>query len=132
MSQATVALSHPILFVMDFGNDDMIVPTYDEESLTANNDSCVSVRTIADVDGDVTVRLNRVAGNSTASTGIQVFQGDVATPTGRIAVVTSLNEKILEMDVASATTRVVITVDDLRHPAQVNVDVYGAGSDRLN
>ncbi len=49
---------HPIVFVMDFSNDDAEVPLHDRERLAIESDSCVSVRTIADVDGDVTVFLS--------------------------------------------------------------------------
>lgn len=54
MTTATYSPTHPIAFVFDFANKAMEVPVYDPDKPVSANDSCISIRTISDVDGDVT------------------------------------------------------------------------------
>jgi hypothetical protein len=111
--------AHPIVFVMDCSNDAVEVPQYDPEHVTASNDTCVSVRTIADVDGEVTVFLADRPPSDAEGLGRHVFTGGIQVPSGTVAVVTSENEKLLEYSIGKKTVELQVFVDDEDHPAQV-------------
>jgi len=110
---------HPIVFVMDFLNDDVEIPEYDPETVASNNKTCISVRTIADVDGEATVILADHLPPPTAGIAQQVFVGSINTPSGKVALVTSENQKLVECDVGKDTTELRVLVDDEAHPATV-------------
>jgi hypothetical protein len=52
---------------------------------------------------------------------VEVFDGSIETPGKRLALVTSQNERVLEIDVTGPVTRVTISVDDPRAPGLVHV-----------
>lgn len=120
MSRAVLSPPNAILFVLDPTNKEVVVPPYIAGELVAATATCVSVGTQADVDGDVEVSLEPAAGPLDL---LQVFLGGVATPGGKVAVVTSHFFHVLEINVPSGMTEVVIWVDDLRHPAHVAIGV---------
>jgi hypothetical protein len=110
---------HPIVFVMDFSNDTVEIPDYDPEAVTFSNDMCVSVRTIADVDGEVTVFLGSDLPLDAQNIARLVFAGSIRVPSGSLAVVTSENERLLECAVGDETAELRIFVDDEEHPVKV-------------
>ncbi len=120
----TVRLAHPIVFVMDLGNPDALIPDLQPGTVSATS-SCVSVRALADPDGDVTVRLER-APSQLAEGLTEVFRGAVETPTGRLAIVTSENQRVADIEVGARRTEVRIAVDAPDHPCQIVVAVVGA------
>lgn len=120
MSTASYTPLHPILFVFDFSNQNMVVPEYNLDQVASANDSCVSVRTIADVDGDVTVTLAETL--PLEVNGVEVFGGAIAAPSRRVAVVTSHNEKLLETEVQGERATVRIVVDDEAHPSRIWIE----------
>jgi hypothetical protein len=111
--------AYPIVFVMDFSNDAVKIPEYDPRHVAASNNTCVSVRTIADVDGEVTVFLADSPPSHADGLGCHVFTGDIQAPSGAVAVVTSENEKLLEHSVGKETVELQIFVDDEDHPSKV-------------
>jgi hypothetical protein len=115
----TYSSPFPILFVCDFNNGDMVVPEYDETTIVSSNDTCVSVRTIADVDGSVTVSLSTSLPREAALEGHIEFAGVIKTPSGKVAAVTSENVKLLEIEVGADRTRLEVAVDDDQHPSRV-------------
>jgi hypothetical protein len=98
------------LFVFDFKNSDMQVPEYDESQVVSANESAISIRVISETDGAVTVHLERSLPDVVLRRTKEVFRGLVSTPGGRISVVTSQNEQLLELDVASPTTSLLVAV----------------------
>lgn len=110
-----------ILFVFDPKNKNVVVPLYIDKQLTAATDSCVSVGTQADVDGDTEIHLT--SGNVQPSKLIHVFRGRISTPGGSIAIVTSEFQKILELEIRKQHADVDIWADDLRSPSKVIVDI---------
>lgn len=116
---------HPIVFVMDFSNDAVEIPDYDPEAVASSNDTCVSVRTIADVDGEVTVWLGSDLSSDAEGIARLVFEGAIRVPSGSLAVVISENEKLLECTVGRETAELRIFVDDEEHPARVWVIAKG-------
>jgi hypothetical protein len=119
---------HPILFVMDFSNDAVEIPEYKPESVTSSNESCVSVRTVADVDGEVTVFLSDGLPPGAQSDARPVFSGSIRTPSGRLALVTSENEKLVECDFGADKVGVRIFVDDEDYPTTIWVVVRQGGA----
>ena len=111
--------AHPIVFVMDFSSDAVEVPEYDPEHAAASNGTCVSVRTVADVDGEVTVFLGDRHPSGAEGVGRIVFSGRIRVPTGNVTVVSSENEKLLEHPVGKETAELEVFVDDEEHPAVV-------------
>lgn len=120
--EATLFIPNAIVFVFDLANKNVQVPEYIDGVLTASNKSCVSVGTQSEVDGEVTVKLSGRLSDSERDLYEVAFHGAIETPSKKIAVVTSGLDKILEMDVQSEKTEVVISVDDLSHPGVVLVE----------
>lgn len=83
----------------------------------------MSVATLSNVDGEVTVALGDRFNSGDNRQLVQVFDGQIATPTKRIAVVTSEEERVVEAVVSTEATRVTISVDDARAPRIVQVVV---------
>lgn len=117
MHTASYTPSHPILFLFDFSNANMIVPECNPEEVVSANDSCVSLPTIADVDGDVTVTLAETLPREAG--GVEVFDGVIAAPSKRVAVVTPHNEKLIETGVHRERATVRIVVDDEVYPRRI-------------
>ena len=104
----------------------MEVPEYDPESVVSANRSCVSIRTIADVDGNVTVTLTSALPAGAREDGLEVFQGRIDSPSGRVAVVTSENEKLLELEVANQKANIRVVVDEEPSPSRIWVEAQPA------
>ncbi|WP_437896833.1 hypothetical protein [Sorangium sp. So ce124] len=125
MKTTTYSPTHPIVFVFDPSNNDMNVPAYDPEQVVSANASCISIRTIADVDGDVALTLGADLPPGATIGGIEVFRGTVDTPGGGVALVTSENQVLLEMKNNRPGANVRVLVDDEMHPAEIWVELLG-------
>jgi hypothetical protein len=122
MSEATISLSHPVLFITDFSNSGVTIPEYSAESTVSATPSCISIRVIADVDGDVTVKLIGEQRSSASSDLVKVFEGPIATPGRKLAVVTPHNERITEIDVVGNVTMTRVSVNEMDFPSEVLVE----------
>ncbi|WP_437485327.1 hypothetical protein WME75_00580 [Sorangium sp. So ce1014] len=123
METTTYSPSHPIIFVFDPSNSSMDVPVYDPGRTVSFNASCVSIRTIADVDGDVTVTLAADLPPGTIAGSTEVFRGLIDTPGERVALVTSENRALLEMNINRRRVPIRVLVDDEMHPARIWVEL---------
>jgi hypothetical protein len=124
MPRSILSPPNAILFVLDPTNKNVVVPVYVDDQLTAATSTCVSIGTQADVDGDVEVSLEVAR---VAPIGMQhIFFGVIETPGGKIAVVTSQFQRVLEIDVSVKTIEVSIWADDLCNPACVAVGVQSS------
>ena len=119
MNTITYSPSHPILFIFDFSNESMEVPAYDPEAVASSNNGCVAVRTIADVDGDVTVTFAETLQMEATQHAVEVFCGVIDAPTRKVAVVTSENEILLERRVATSKPSIRVLVDDEQFPQNI-------------
>ena len=79
--------------------------------------------TVAEVDGEVTVRLLDWSGGVLPEGFLLAYDGVLETPTRIVAIVTSHFERVLEANVSGRATRVLIGVDDAASPATVLVQV---------
>jgi 6-phosphogluconolactonase (cycloisomerase 2 family) len=121
--EATLSPPNAILFVLDLANDRVVVPEYEPGVLAVATESCVSVSTRADVDGDVTVRLSRGAPPTGKPEGAEIFKGSIATPGRKVNVVTSELKKVLEVEVDGETAQVSVATDDMEAPSVVWIEV---------
>ncbi len=121
--ETRISVPDGIIFLLDPSKKSVIVPTYDPESATASNPSCVSVKTLPECDGEVTLRLIRGTTEHDQQRLERVFEGTVETPGGQLAVVTSGLHRALETSVSGSVTRVAILVDDIEFPSVVEVHV---------
>lgn len=124
--KTNLAVPNAILFIVDPTNTAAIVPEYVLGEATAATRSCISVATIADVDGEVTVRLCAPSDDVARSTPVRVFAGSVDTPGHILAIVTSDFDRVLEISTPTVVTRIVIRVDDVQLSAHVSVDIEPA------
>ena len=122
MIETNLLNPHPIIFLYDLSNEDFRVPEYIENSLTAANETCISVGTQADVDGEVTLRLSNQIAQVDKDSCKKIFYGFICTPGKKLALSTSEDEGILEINVQDQKTLVTIWVDDLIHPSIVLVE----------
>jgi len=125
MSRMVISPPHPILFVYDPTNKDVVDPVHIDDQLTVATESSVSVKVQASVDGDVDICLD-LGDTLPSSTLYRAFSGRIATPGGKIAIVTSELEPLLDLDVPKGSVAVCIWVDDVHRPAQVVVTVMDA------
>jgi hypothetical protein len=123
MLKVKLAVPDAILFILDPTNEAAVVPEYVPGECAAATLSCVSIATIADVDGEVTVRLCAPLDDVECTRSTQVFHGSVETPGHVLAVVTSEFERVLEVATTSTVTRITVIIDDVQSPAEVSVDV---------
>jgi hypothetical protein len=114
-------ISHGILFVMDPGRSEIIVPEYLEQSLVAATESCISVGTQAPCDGDteVSLTLHGPAPNGLFRLGLW----DLDVPMGTLVVRASDDEPLLECEVPIGRVTVSVWVDDHRWPTRVCINI---------
>lgn len=122
MTETTVSLDYPILFVADPNHASPVVAELELGSWWAGNATGVSVRVCSYVDGDVTVRL---ALDSTAARqdGLLCHLQEVETPSKRLAVLSADNQELLSVEVPDETTRVCICVNSAEHADDLSVSI---------
>ena len=126
--ETDVAVENGILFILDPSNRGAIVPDYRPGEVCGWTDSCVSVPTIADVDGNVTVSLDFEDGQGGTRARSLVFEGSIETPGRRLAIVSIAMKRVLEIEVPGAAARLRVGVDDVDFPSAVSVTVLLSGT----
>lgn len=128
ISAVSIPVPHAIVFVLDPGHPDPIVPEFVPGEPVAANATCISVATLPEVDGEVAIRI----GDDPASPELEeVFAGVVETPGRRLAVLTSDGRVVLETAVSEDVSRMMIAVDDPRAPGILEVTVFTRPGARL-
>jgi hypothetical protein len=117
----SVSVPHAILFVVDSQSSQFDVPAYDATSPTSSNGDCVSVSVRASVDGNVQVSIG--CGSAFSKFGLLAFEGVLATPSGRVAVVTSGMEEVVSLLHASPTATLRIRLDAFDNAQSVWIEV---------
>ena len=120
--EITLSVPNAIIFLYDLANEDIQVPEYIDNVLTAANETCVSVGTQADVDGEVTLRLSNQLAEADKDSYKKAFDGSIDTPGKKLAISTSEDDGILEIHVKDKKTQVSVWVDDLDYPSVVLVE----------
>lgn len=122
MQTLTYTPLHPIIFISDPSNVDAEMPEVDAESVATATDTCIAVRTIADVDGDVTITLAQETPDTIFTSYIEVFSGDIESPGHEVAIINSHDEKLLSIVFAGTLIHVRVFVDDSVYPEKVWVE----------
>lgn len=123
MTEATLYVPNAIIFIFDLSNKDVQVPVYEDDAVVLSNNTCISVATIADVDGEATIELSRKVPNSDRSRYENVFMGSIETPGLSISVVTSQLEEVLSVEADEQQTNISIWVDNPSYPSEILVVV---------
>lgn len=114
-------LDHPGFFVhdadADLGPDEVPSTDWPEPPYVRRTERMIAVGTIADVDGEVRIRLD----TGPSLQGWMIFDGEIATPSGALSITQSSGEEILRLDELAPETSLAIAVDDLRHPRSVHL-----------
>ncbi len=121
MLNAVLSPPNAILFVFDPTNKDVVIPSYIDGELTASSDTCVSVGTRADADGDTDISLD--LGGVAPPDLLRIFFGVIGVSGGKVAIVTSQLQRVLELEVPVGPVEVTIWADDLRNPGRIAVNV---------
>ncbi len=117
MNSVVVSPPNAIVFLMDPLNREVDIPEYIDGSLIASTASCVSVGTQAPVDGYTEITLANSQDEPVGLVRLAVF--DIACPHGKVAVVTSELDVLLEHVVAKGRVNGSIWIDDEVGPAKV-------------
>lgn len=119
MMVKSIYVPHAIIFIYDIENDDMEIPEYIDNELVSYNEGCISVGTQSEVDGEVEIALFSTINGSKVKSLIKVFDGSIVSPTKKVAVSTSEDEAILEIDIDSNKAAIDIWVDDAVFPSKM-------------
>jgi hypothetical protein len=120
MNEKRFTPSHPIVFIFDPANRSMLVPEIDVARVACANPSYVSVKNLADVDGEVSVAFGP---HPDPLDGFVVFEGAVDSPSLELATTSAENEKLVSVSVPSKRTSINVFVDDLQFPSRVVVQL---------
>jgi hypothetical protein len=121
MNSVKISPPNSILFVLDPTNKSAAIPTYIDGKLVSSTESCVSVATLPDIDGETEISLE--SSRNLHSDLNEVFSGKVSTPGSKIAIVTSQLQKLLEMPVSQDKTMVRIWANDQKEPNKIVVGI---------
>lgn len=110
-----IEVPNAIVFVLDPDSRDIEVPEY--SGLVSSSRTCVSIGTQADVDGETDITLDRDVSSALTC----VFEGEIQTPTGAIAVVTSHMSSLARLEGCELNTKFSVWVDDLDNPSRISV-----------
>jgi hypothetical protein len=127
MPRTVLSPPNAILFIFDPTSKDVVIPAYVDNELTAATDTCVSVGTQADVDGETEVSLD-ILGVVPLDLEL-IFSGAIATPGGKVAVVTSQFQRVLEVNVPIGTVEIIIWADDAVNPGRIAINVKSIAGD---
>lgn len=121
MIEASIAPANPIVFVLDPSSDTINVPQYIPGEVVASTESCISVGIQADADGETIIKLATKFADSARGRMHKVFEGKIATPSRKVAVVTAEFEGVVEQPVNAAESTIEVWVDDAGYPGEVLV-----------
>jgi hypothetical protein len=120
MPSVTYSSPYPIIFICDSSNQYEEIPEYDPSTVVSVTDTCISIRANSEIDSEVTVVLER---NLTLGfRGIEVYCGSIHTPSGRVSVIDSENNRLLESGETGAKTFIRIWVDNEEHPENIWIE----------
>ncbi len=115
--EARVSPSHSLLLVTDEAG---IIPASLGNDLVAATSSCVAVGTLSEHDGETTISLSD--GGEPDPLGLAlVFDGGLATASGRLCVCTVQGEVLLSLRFAQHAFRVRIWANDPAEPDHIEV-----------
>lgn len=121
MKSVTLRVPNSIIFLWDLQNSNASVPEYQDNTLVSQNESCVSVGTRLETDGETTISfVDRPSTEVSA-----VFRGSVLTPSGVLSISTSAEDGILAIEGNHPTTTLTIFADDRLFPSKIDILIDG-------
>ena len=127
MIETTAPIQNAIIFLLDYNDDDAVVPDYIEGQLTAANTKAISVGTRIAFEGDVAIRVYE-PGEDMDETGLDLkCSHELVCTTGNVSVVTSDDEQLLSLDLGLERIRVQVWADDDIEPERVFVGLSETG-----
>lgn len=121
MASVQLYLDHPVFFLhdaeADLGPDDVPSTHWAAPPYIRRTERMIAVGTIADVDGEVHIRLD----SDPPLMGSILLEDRIATPSGALSITQSSREEILRLMHLPAETRLTIGVDDGRNPRTIHV-----------
>ena len=118
----TMLVPNGVVFFFDPSHPDIVIPMHDDDYVVDANDSSVSVFTQIDVDGEVSIELAKTIADSKKENLQQVFRGEIDAPGRKVAMSTSVEDLVLEVDVADTKANLSVWVNDLGSPDIVLVE----------
>ena len=118
----TLFVPNGVVFLEDLSHPDPDIPIHDEMWVVLATRSCISVPVLIDVDGECTLELSNSILNTDKKKHIEVFSGTLETPGEKLAVSTSVDDRILEIDVKNKNTQVSVWVDTKEHSKFVFIE----------
>jgi len=110
--KTSIELDHPILFVLDYSNEHIEIPEFNEETGVSHSPSCVSVGAISYIDGKVSITIeNSKEHNQNPAEMKKIISTNILTPSKKISVTNAENVKLLEIDSADTTTTITVYTD---------------------
>lgn len=119
MAIARIAPPNSRIFVFDATAKNIMIPACVSRELIASNDTCVSVGTLSESDGETTIEIT--------SDRVYLVQADlrwthglrINTPGKQVSVVTSQNDRLLTVDCLATKSAITIGVNDESEPDRV-------------
>ncbi len=109
----TMFVPNGVVFFFDDNHPDVIIPMHDDGYIVDASNSSVSIFTKIDVDGEVFVELANQISDSMKKNLQHVFEGAIDVPGRKVAMFTSVEDVIMEVDVADTKAKLSVWVDDL-------------------
>jgi hypothetical protein len=118
MLEKIVSPPHPVVFITDPTRRDVEVPRDVSAAMVCATATCISVGTLAAVEGETTIRLGAEIENPIGHIAFdQIFE----TPGLKIEVSDSHTDPILTMDVPNKLTRLTIWLSHPKFPDIVQI-----------
>lgn len=118
MSTLITEVQDGILFILDPGNSDAVVPKYMDDHVVSSTDTCISISTQPSCDGETKVSISS---DDLPTHLYKVFEGKIALPSKAAALVTSDFNRLFELELKSDIALVTVFVDDLISPNDILV-----------
>jgi len=119
MPTVDVAPPNSVLLIMDRSVGQ--VPESMEGSLIAATPTCVAIGTLSEHDGTTHVTLD--SSPPPSEQGTPVFVAVLDTPGRHVAVCSVFDEAVLEVEVETERTRVLIWANDQAEPSEIRITV---------
>lgn len=113
------AIPNAIILFYDPGNEDFILAEWSSTKSYEATDSCISVATLPDIDGETTIEILNAKQKIDTRNMVLAYEGRLETPTGKVSVSTSHSLDVIGMDVLSNTCLVQVWINRLMDPDHI-------------
>ena len=118
-----VAPANSIIFIFDTASKNIVVPTYLPGELIASNKTCISVDTLSEYDGETSIEISSDLARFEDRDLAWTQDLRISTPSKKVSIVTSQNDRLLSLECSDTTTKIAIGVNDENEPDRIVVIV---------